>query len=162
MTNTHTPKQAGHLNFGCHVWDEDKSLAPHVCCLMCYVNLTKWMKEKNSMLFAIPMIWHEPSSHLEDHHFCLTKIEGHTKKSSNKIQYTSIPSAVRPVPHGDKLPLPKPCSNWDEFTFTKEQLQEGPSSSSDPSYFHQGNQEPYMIQPSELNDLVCDFNISKQ
>jgi hypothetical protein len=35
---------------------------------------------KNNMPFDVPTIWHEPSSHLEDRYFSLTKIEGNPMK----------------------------------------------------------------------------------
>jgi hypothetical protein len=46
-------------------------------------------------------------------------------------------------------------SNW-KFTFHQEQ--QGPSTSSDPSSIPQGDQEPHLIQQSELNYLVHDLN----
>lgn len=67
-------KKAHYFYFGCRVGDLDKKLAPHVCCVTCYVKLTEWLRGKNnSMRFAVPMIWREPTSHLEDCYFCITK-----------------------------------------------------------------------------------------
>lgn len=53
-------------------------------------------------------------------------------------------------------------SNWEEFTLPQEELQEGPSASSDLNYLPQDDQEPHLIQQSEPNDLACDLNLSKQ
>jgi hypothetical protein len=39
---------------------------------------------------------------------------------------------------------------------------EGPSTSSDPSYFPQSCQEPQLIEQSELSDPICDPNMSRQ
>jgi hypothetical protein len=63
--------------------------------------------KKNSMPPAVPMIWREPICHLEDCCFCLTKIEGDSKKSKVKIQYISIPTAKNTVAHTEEQPIPK-------------------------------------------------------
>ena len=41
-----------------------------------------------------------------------TKIDGHNSKSKHAIVYPNIPSAIRPVEHGDSLPDPKPPQQW--------------------------------------------------
>jgi hypothetical protein len=51
---------------------------------------------------------------------------------------------------------------WEAFTFPQEELQEGPSTSPDPSYIPQGHQEPNLDQQSKLNDLLRHFYLSKQ
>lgn len=105
-------KQAYFYYFGCHVGDQDKSWAPHVCCITCYSVLTKWVNGDKSrrMPFAVPMVWREPTSHAEDCYFCLTKIKGFSKKSKSTIEFPNVPSAIRPVPHGPELPIPEPPS----------------------------------------------------
>jgi len=50
--------------FGCKVGDEDKSLAPHFCCVTCARRLAAWSKGSRFMPFAIPMIWREPTDHV--------------------------------------------------------------------------------------------------
>jgi hypothetical protein len=85
---THKAKQADCLCFRCHVADADNSWLPHLRWITCYVNLIIWMKgKKNNMPPAVTMIRSEPISHLEDCCFCLTKIEGDSKK--NKINSVS-------------------------------------------------------------------------
>ena len=89
--------------FGYQVEDQDKSWAPHICCRNCYASLTQWLKGKRkSMLFAVPMVWREPTNHFSDCYFCLTKVSGHSKKSKSKIVYPDCPSALRPVAHAFK------------------------------------------------------------
>ena len=60
------------------------------------------------MPFAIPMIWREPTNHATDCYFCMTNVKGMNKKNKNMIKYPDIPSAIRPVPHSDDLPIPIP------------------------------------------------------
>jgi hypothetical protein len=51
--------------------------------------------------------------------------------------------------------------NWEEFTFTQEELQRGTSASSDTCYVPQGDQQPHLIEQSELIDLVRYLILSK-
>jgi hypothetical protein len=45
----------------------------------------------------------------------MTKITGFSRFSKHKIEYPNIPSALRPVPHDDSMPLPKPPESY-EYT----------------------------------------------
>ena len=50
--------------FGCKIDEQDKAWAPHICCKTCYTGLTKWLNGKRkNMLFAVPMIWREPTAY---------------------------------------------------------------------------------------------------
>ena len=35
--------------------------------------------------------------------------KGFNRKKKSLIEYPDIPSAIRPVPHSDQLPIPAPC-----------------------------------------------------
>lgn len=78
------------------------------------------------MPIAVPMIWREPTSHAEDCYFCLTKITGFSKKTRFKIEYPNVPSAIRPVPHGLKLPIPNPPSQLEEFVLPVQNIIKNP------------------------------------
>jgi len=97
--------------FGCEVGDQDKSWAPHFCCVTCVRRLAAWAKGSRCMTFAIPMIWRDPTDHVSDCYFCLTSITGVTANSKHTVQYPNLPSAMRPVPHSVELPVPKPQTN---------------------------------------------------
>ena len=90
--------------FGCKVGHQDKSWAPHFCCVTCARHLAAWAKGSPCMPFTIPMVWREPTGHVSDCYFCLTIITGVTAKSKRTVQYPNLPSAIRPVPHSVKLP----------------------------------------------------------
>ena len=105
-------KKAYHLYFGCKLGDQDKVWAPNICCNTCSRTLTGWVKgSRKSMTFAVPMIWREPQNHLNDCYYCMTEIKGFSSKSKHRIQYPNIPSARRPVPHDESMPVPKPPDN---------------------------------------------------
>ena len=62
------------------------------------------------MPFAVPMVWKEPSDHVTDCYFCLTpklSQSGLNKKKDKLIEYPNLPSAIRPVPHDESMPVPK-------------------------------------------------------
>jgi len=59
-------------------------------------------------VFEIPMFWHEPRNHVDNCYFCTANSAGHNKKNKNKTSYPNLPSALRPVPHDDSLPIPVP------------------------------------------------------
>ena len=66
------------------------------------------------MVFAVPMVWREPTNHFSDCYFSLTKVSGHSKKSKSKIVYPDCPSALRPVAHeSENIPVPRPPSQLD-------------------------------------------------
>jgi hypothetical protein len=56
-------------------------------------------------------------------YFCLTNITGITSKSKHTVKYPNVPTAMRPVPHNEALPIPKPPANVtvdDEHSATDE------------------------------------------
>jgi len=65
------------------------------------------------MPFAIPLMWRDSSNHSSDYYFCLTPpvAIGRNRKKKQRIDYPNILSAIRPVPHGEDLPVPEPPKN---------------------------------------------------
>jgi len=63
-----------------------------------------------TMPFTVPMTWRELSNHSSDFYFCLTLpvASGTNRKKKQRIGYPNIPYAIRPVPHGEDLPIPEP------------------------------------------------------
>ena len=61
------------------------------------------------MPFAVPMVWRNPTDHISDCYFCMTPSVSKrlSKKKKHGIQYPNILLAIRPVPHGEILPVPK-------------------------------------------------------
>ena len=70
--------------------------------------LTDWAKGSRHMNFAIPMVWREPQDHSSDCYFCIMQIKGISSNSKHTVKYTNMPSAMRPVPHSEDLPIPYP------------------------------------------------------
>jgi hypothetical protein len=57
------------------------------------------------------MVWKEPKDRSSGYYFCLTNITGITSKSKHTGKYANAASAMRPVPHNEALPIPKPPAN---------------------------------------------------
>ena len=67
------------------------------------------IRKEKYMPFAVPMVWRNPTDHISDCYCCMTPpvSKGLSRKKKHGIQYPNIPSAIRPVPHGEILPVPK-------------------------------------------------------
>ncbi|UYV76619.1 hypothetical protein LAZ67_14001482 [Cordylochernes scorpioides] len=119
----------------------------------------RWIKGERHMPFAVPMIWREPKDHSSDCYFCLTKTTGITSKSRHTVEYPDLPSAMRPVPHSDILPVPQPPENVifsDDDSDRREQQW-------DVTNFEAGAlSEPHLLTQGDLNDLVRDLDLSKK
>ena len=93
-------RKAYHLYFGCKIGNQDKDWAPHICCHTCAVNLSQWLNGKRkAMPFGVPMIWREPTNHIDDCYFCMVPpvSGGITKKKKRTVEYPNIPSALWPA-----------------------------------------------------------------
>ncbi|XP_073533089.1 uncharacterized protein [Phyllobates terribilis] len=159
-------RKAYNLYFGCRIGDQDKSWAPHICCNTCASHLTQWLHGKRqSMPFAVPMIWREPTNHTTNCYFCMVPPirKGVSRKKKWTLQYPNLPSAIRPVPHTEKLPVPKAPET---FSVESSEEEEGAwcheaSSSHDPDFLSATSTEPHLITQSDLNDLVSDLDLPK-
>lgn len=165
-TMTPLVKKAYKLYFGCKIGDQDKTWAPHICCVHCAVNLRAWLNgNRPSMPFAVPMIWREQKDHVTDCYFCLTSVSGYSKKNKKAITYPNLPSAIRPVPHDDTLPVPAPPDKRTLEDDEDEEIDEPEaelSAAADPEYHPQQSNEPHKITQGELNDLIRDLDLSKK
>jgi len=82
--------------------------------------------------------------------------------------YPNIPSALRPVPHGEGISFPEPSK---EFTIDSDDEDEGESTSGSPeppastephvSHGRSSVPHPHILTQDELNDLIHDLELSK-
>ena len=93
--------------FGVPLGDQDKSWVPHQVCTTCVETLRSWLQGKNDKLkFGVPMVWREPKNYVYDCYFCLVNVKGFNKKNKQHLQYPNVHSAMRPITHSDKVPVP--------------------------------------------------------
>jgi hypothetical protein len=151
------------LYFGYPLENQDKDWAPHIVCNSCSSGLRDWINEKKtSMPFAIPMIWREQKNHIDDCYFCLVKTAGYSTKNKKKIEYPNLCSAIRPVPHNNNLPVPKPPCNFTEnFEDCDMDIDSSCKEDSDYEFIPESTTEPQLFSQFELNDLIRDLSLSK-
>ncbi|KAI6648986.1 hypothetical protein LOD99_6869 [Oopsacas minuta] len=107
------------------------------------------------MPFAVPMIWREPLCHISDCYFCMTKIDGIIKKNKSSIAYPDVPSAIRPVPHSEDLPVPVPSEILDISSDNDS------SGDSDEYILPPDDNSPQLFDQNDLDDLIRDLNLPK-
>ena len=82
------------------------------------------------------MIWREQANHVDDCYFCIVNVAGFSSKNKSKINYSNIPSAMRPVPHSDSIPVP----TFNSFT---QSLNETNTCTSDDSFIQNDEYHPF-------------------
>ena len=120
------------------------------------------------MPFAVPVVWGNPTDHISDCYFCITPpvSKGLSRNKKLRIQYPNIPSAIRPVSHGEMLPVPKAPEKY-TLDSDKQEIESSASSgefsmSSQESYFASCiSHKAHFISQNELNDLVRDLELPK-
>jgi len=118
------------------------------------------------MLLVIPMAWKEPSNHSSDCYFCLTSpvASGMNRKKKQRIYYPNIHSAIRPVPHGEDLPMPEPPKEYNLISEMEEEDTEKTGSHeerTDPDFQGPASESPHKLTQNELNDLVRNLELPK-
>ena len=93
--------------FNVMLGDQDKAWAPHIVCKQFVEHLRHWTKkDRKSLRFGIPMVWHEPKNHFDDCYFCAVNTKRINKKNRYSLVYPNLESAIRPVPHCNEIPVP--------------------------------------------------------
>ena len=52
------------------------------------------------------MIWREQINYISDCYFCMTNVQGFSKKNKHNFQYPNLASTIRPVSHCPEVPIP--------------------------------------------------------
>ena len=151
-------KQTCHTYFGMKLGDQDKAWAPHMVCKSCTECLRQWSKgKKTSLKFGIPMLWREPRNHVSDCYFCAIDVTGINRKNREVLKYPNLESARRPVAHYDEFPVPVYAMLSDDSDNCSIAAQE--SQEDEEADF--SDDTPHPFSQNELNDLVCDLDLSK-
>lgn len=159
-TITKKIKQLYKLYFKFDVCDQNKTWAPHICCVRCTSGLYTWSKTGRGLPFAIPMVWHEQRDHLSDCYFCAFSTKGINDKNRKKLPYPSISSAILPVPHSPDLPVPQPPQSE---PISSPDTSSAKSNSNESNFYGSSDtsSECHLITAAELNDLIRDLQLTK-
>ena len=153
-------KQAYFAYFKVKIGDQDKSWAPHNVCKQCVECLRMWTKgTRDKMPFGIPMIWREARDHSDDCYFCTVKTSGYNKKNKCSIEYPSLPSAIRPVPHSFEIPVPVFVTLPSlEEQYDSDEVSDNSSS----DFVIKDDSVRKGFHQHELSDLARDLGLSKK
>ena len=127
--------------------------------------LTDWAKGSRHVNFAIHMLWREPQDNSSDCYFCITQKKGISSESKHTVKYQNLPSAMRPVPYSEDLPIPHSSTH---LTLKDESEHEAatvvPNEEQDDATFETSTSscEPHMLTQGELNILVRDLKLSRK
>jgi hypothetical protein len=88
-------------------------------------------------------------------------------KKKSTLVYPKIPSTIRPVPHGDGLPVPESPNNFamfsdDEDSVSSNSEEQQPSASRVADNLPSTNFSKHKITEGELNDLIRDLKLPKR
>lgn len=149
--------------FGIPLVKRNKYWVPNIVCKPCVESLRYWSQGgRKGLQFGVPMMWNEPSNHLNDCYFCAVNVKGMNRYKKRTWVYPSVKSVTTPVSHSDDLPIPvfsRPStSNGDDFEMLEGSS--GQSSSSGSEFEEDVSKKPGFSQ-DELNDLVRDLNLPK-
>ena len=83
-------------------------------------------------------------------------------KKKLTLLYLNIPSAIRPVPHGDGIPVPEPPDNFamysdEEDGFSSNSEEQQPPASRDADYLPSTDSFNHKIADGKHNDLIRDL-----
>jgi hypothetical protein len=87
------------------------------------------------------------------------------RRKKQRTYYPNTPSAIRPVPHGEDLPMPEPPKEHNLHLVMEEEHKEktGPHEEepTDPDSQGPASESPHKLTQNELNDLVLDLVLPK-
>lgn len=89
-----------------------------------------------------------------------------SKKKISAVNYPNIPSAIRPLPHSNELPITIPPESYsidsdDEPKSSTSDDIPGPTTSHDSDFMIQSPSQSHKMTQNELNDLIRDLELSK-
>ena len=93
------------------------------------------------------MVWRVPSNHSTD-------LFLYGAPYSKWYVYPNIPSAIRPVPHGDGHSIPEPPDNFTMYSDEENSEEQQPSASRDADYLPSTDFSNHNITEGELNNLI--------
>ena len=114
------------------------------------------------------MFWRVPSNHSTDCYFCMFPPiqNGISTKKKSTLVYPNIPSAIRPVPRGDRFPVSELLDNFamysdDEDNVSSKSGEQQPSASRDVNYLPSTDSSNHKNTEGEFYELIRDLELPK-
>jgi len=115
------------------------------------------------------MVWRVPSNHGTDSYFCMMPPiqNGMSMKKESTLVYPNIPSAIRPVPHGNGHPVPELLDKFamysdEEDSVSSNSEEQQPSASRVADNLPSKDFSNHKITEGELNDPIRDLKLPKR
>ena len=105
------------------------------------------------------MVWREEKYHITDFYFYMINLKGIICKKHH-VQYTDVPSAIRPILHGPELPVPESDGNIEYSSGSKHN--DMTVLVGDDAYKPKEDDKPVPLTQAELSDLTWDLNLWKE
>ena len=106
------------------------------------------------------MVWREPKNYFDDCYFYAVNIISINRNNHEKWSYPDLPSARRPVPHSDLVPVPPfrelPQLSEDESCMSA--IAKGKESGGSDNGF-QTTSHSERFDQNELSDLIRDLTL---
>lgn len=148
----------------------EETWVPKYTCKTCYNHLLQWQKkERDQMLFGIPMKWttNVDVNGEHDAENCYGCKNFHAGMNVKKeIQLVAVASAQMPIGHSEFIPVPVPTQRspdfsdftvGTDFTFTSDSTYVPSTSAAADSH-----KEPILITQQKLNFIVAKLELSKK
>ena len=118
------------------------------------------------MGFGTPMVWREPTNHVDECYFCSINVTGVNKKKPKSLSYKSFPSAIRPVAHRPDIPISEfkklPDLSIDEHSDEQQHDCKELTDVDDDEKDFACSSMPVVFDQINLSNLIRDLNLSKE
>ena len=111
-------------------------------------------------------LWHPHDlaralNHATDCYFCAINVMGINRKNRTTLEYPNLPSAMRPTPYSEEIPvLVFEDTSIEESSSSQDETQ-SIATTDDASFPDDNDEQPKLFSKNELNDLVRDLNLPK-
>ena len=147
--------------------DQEKPWAPLVACKIYVERLRQWTSgTRKSMGFGIPMVWREPTNHVDDCYFCSINMTGVNKKKRQYLNYKCFPSAIWPVAHSTDITNPEfnkfPDLFIDDHSDEEQHDYKDLTDVDDENEDFACSSTPVLFDQQNLIDLIKDLSLSNE
>jgi hypothetical protein len=155
-------KQVYFENFGFNFDTRNKPWVPNMVCKPCIEVLRLWRNKKRPHFkYQTPMIWREPTNHIDDCYFCVVDVNGINKTNRSKWRYPNVNSVTKPVLYSSNMSEPHTSSSTEKYQEIEEEICALSDASEKSDFVPDASSEPQPFNQDELSALIRDLGLSK-